>query len=493
MTNSQLQNVCIEAIPPNCLVDFLNRGVAPVRDLTLPANVESEDLSWVDWRAVLRHHQTLNYIPHYSDGKGIDIIDLDFDAPENPITSLKMTGDIVLTGHYDGLLCVWSADSMSHLLDIWRGGMDDLINDIVLGDVFLNGPYQLTSTEEKRFKYFTKHHFIIMTTTRGRVFARGLGLSDIVDDPVPNFLFIGGPGNRALELARHHTPGVYASILADILGVFSRENIITLWKITVPSHFEKSPSKLPRFVPHLTLTGPTSMIYLGSLWPNRMFHWMKKLVVVTTDGRSHTYQIDQESWLPVKSAQPVIVDRIDGEDKEKKKGRTSVVRVADLRGQVSAEVRLIEPLPTLKQTGGGLATSSMWAQMFHDNVVVIVNKMRQLLISVDSVHYRLVDPCAKFPGEKVSALTYSGNVMFIGTTLGRVMSFHVKNSIDLMTLDFQKPTWIEGPIQCLNPVVKFDVAPCVHEAGVLNLAVAFSEFVAVLKFPPVTAVDHEHE
>ena len=66
---------------------------------------------------------------------------------------------------------------------------------------------------------------------------------------------------------------------------FSRDNVITIWDVTAPAHFAKTPRKLPRFLPKMTLRGPDSFLLVSNLWINRVEYSVQKYLVMTRTGQ----------------------------------------------------------------------------------------------------------------------------------------------------------------------------------------------------------------
>jgi WD40 repeat protein len=154
----------------------------------------------------------------------------EIDLQDNPVTSVRVTGDFVLTGHFSGILCLWTQDR-GFLIDFCDFAHNDVITDMVVGDVFNKGPYILGREDQKDIRYLSKHHFVISASIDGHVHVRGLGLSNI--DSSGSLEGV----SETMNLDQHSVPGVYLSLIGNSLATFSRDNTVTLWEISVPDHF----------------------------------------------------------------------------------------------------------------------------------------------------------------------------------------------------------------------------------------------------------------
>ena len=86
-----------------------------------------------------------------------------------------------------------------------------------------------------------------------------------------------------------------------------------------------------------------------------------------------------------------------------------------------------------------LTQDVIWAKIFDDNLFVILNKKRQLLISTDGTNFSTYGPLKDFRIGHVTCVTYFANVFATGFSTGEVWLFFTKGPHDFHILDFDKP------------------------------------------------------
>ena len=53
-SSEKWHQICLETIPSNCLIEYLQCPHPPTTQMVLPAFVQAPDLQWVDWKAVFK-------------------------------------------------------------------------------------------------------------------------------------------------------------------------------------------------------------------------------------------------------------------------------------------------------------------------------------------------------------------------------------------------------------------------------------------------------
>ena len=76
-----------------------------------------------------------------------------------------------------------------------------------------------------------------------------------------------------------------------------------------------------------------------------------------------------------------------------------------------------------------LTQDVIWAKIFDDNLFVILNKKRQLLISTDGTNFSTYGPLRDFRKGHVTCVTYFANVFATGFSTGEVWLFFTKGQI----------------------------------------------------------------
>ena len=402
---------------------------------------------------------------------------IDIDLREDPVTIARVTGDFVVTGHFSGLMCIWTQEQGFDVIDIIENVFNSPVIEIVTGDVFHKGPYRLNSAQEDDLKLFSKHHFLVGASQKGKVCARGLGLSFISPDTGE----VKGLSENLL-LEEHNERWISLSLVGNSLATFSRDNTITLWDVVVPDHFEKNPWKLPRFIHRRNFVGPNTILLFGNLWPNKMAFWMKKFVVMTRNGFTETMH-ESQPWKPSYLAYEGMVlvrPKLSSDD-----GKNLVVigsgnhlRSKRITVKALSENDLFACLgrvPEKYQYSLDLAASTLWSKLFHDNVFAILTKNRKLLLSIDGNFYRRCEITTE--NEKITAVTYYANVLILGFSAGKVVVYFTVDPIDLMTLDFDQPNL--SLRVAIEPILHLDVGPGVNQ-GQVNVAVTCADEVHLL-------------
>ena len=259
---------------------------------------ETIDCSWVKWQKLFHDHQNVQFIDNWKRIRHFKRINVDIKT--DPMICAKLSGDICVSGHASGLICIWSLKSQE-LIDIVDNLHNDQITDIALNDAYHVSPYVLIKADDS---VCANHHFFISASLNGKVYARGLALSQ--NNEVTNKLEV---VSESLELADHNCPHVQIGVFGRLLTIFSRENSISVWDIEVPPHFEKSAKKLPRFLPLHHLKGPDSFLFMGKLWSNSFYPWIKKVIVMARSGKCLTMQNVESNdrsmtwtWIPIRGS-----------------------------------------------------------------------------------------------------------------------------------------------------------------------------------------------
>ena len=123
-----------------------------------------------------------------------------------------------------------------------------------------------------------------------------------------------------------------------------------------------------------------------------------------------------------------------------------------------------------------LATVTALVKLFRDDLYVIVNRRRQLLISLDGLYYRICGPFKNEYRGHVTAVHFYGNVFVIGFDSGHFSVFFTKGPFDLMSLDLEKRPNFEGQV-CTDQITDIDIAPGRFDTEEVHVALATRESV----------------
>lgn len=485
---NKYRKACLDSIPRNSLVQLVGQGHG-LENQTPPHNKGSssssecyklDNLTWVKWKDMFKHFQLLNGIDKWC-GKPRQVNQLDIEVTNDAVSVVRQTGNVLLTGHESGLQCLWSfveEENTSLLMDIFDQGNYGLITDLALGNVFHCGPYDLLIQPDTF--YYSDHHFVISCSEDGRVFARGLSLCQ----PSNSNSYV--KTCETLVLENHGNSYVTVKILGPLMAICGRNNLVVIYNISVPDHFERVVTKLPRFLPVHTIQGPSEMLYTGTLWPNKLAFWLQKVVCVAQNGQAFTYSVGgatrtrRDQWDTFPNRGLTLVRPKSGGDCD---GKLVQIRSGHLGTSVDM---MTEPCVKLKQALGLINmqqqihfnTCVQWAKIFHDDLYVLLTAKRQMLLSVDGVFYRTF---ALQNGQFATAVNYHANVLFVGTNSGFLMAYKTMDPVQLMVLDEQKTCWTRHFDVAAEPIVDIDVAYD-KLRNVITLAVAFPSDVKVIQW-----------
>ena len=62
----------------------------------------------------------------------------------DPVSCVKVTGNLFITGHFSGLICLWSAD-LGKMIDVFENAHTNQITDVVFGNIFGKDEYILAN------------------------------------------------------------------------------------------------------------------------------------------------------------------------------------------------------------------------------------------------------------------------------------------------------------------------------------------------------------
>ena len=287
-----------------------------------------------------------------------------------------------------------------------------------------------------------------------------------------------------MALDRHLGKWVYLSISGNILATFSRDNSVMLWEILVPEHFVREPWKLPRFLPksNMSIIGPKYGISCGRIWPNKANHLQQKLVCLTQSGINQTmflsnsthHTIEWHSFPKhkVRNMTLVVSDNLyDQKEELEQNVKYTTIRSTDymfLPNEKIQEVKLLCLSNKELQESFGIVPEiysklqldlnmmSIFTKVYRDDLYIICSRRRQLLISVNGQHFRIVGPFKNKLRGHVTAVTFYANVFVIGFDSGHFSVFFTKGSFDLMTMDFEEPHFKSQTNEAIKDI---DIAP----------------------------------
>lgn len=449
---NQWQWLCHETISSNNLIDFLQTEV-PLKasDADKIYKEIDYDLQWVDWKRVFRTFQKLHAVNQWK--KKTMMAAIKTETFNDPVTCIKVSGNVCLTGHNSGLLCFWNLEA-GVLIDIDHQLHVNPISQIVLGDVFHKAPYDLGQPELK-----SNCHFSISASRQGKVQARGMAVSSIVGDELLS-------NSETLELASQHLqvpPFVQINLLGRCLVIWSGDNSICIWSIEVPEHFARSARKLPRFLPAFNLKGPDSILFMATLWPNNFFPWIKKMIVTTRNGRTKVLhnatndrpRLDQCTWISPKGDQGMsLIDHLNASGAS---GKTVDIHDPGHFSHKSIKVKLLPKEHLFKMLGNelNLAKSVIWSKVFHDDLFAMISSENELLLSIDGVYFKTCS--SRVHGLKVTCVTYFANLFLVGFCNGLIRFYFIKNGgIDFINLDLDKDFGCEFNTGSMKSIIDLD-------------------------------------
>ena len=94
------QWLCFETIKTNSLIDYLSTEVPlslSMKKVRVYSEIDDVDLSWAQWKRVFLNHQKIHNIQQWADARKHFI---DIDLPNDPISCIKVTGNLFITGHF---------------------------------------------------------------------------------------------------------------------------------------------------------------------------------------------------------------------------------------------------------------------------------------------------------------------------------------------------------------------------------------------------------
>jgi len=441
--NKRWQRHCFETIPTNTLIDYLEAEV-PSMPIAIDKkyfekDVEGKfDFTRFNWEKVFRNHQSMRNEEKWSHCKKSYV---NIDLENDPVSCVKVTGNIVITGHFSGLICLWNQDE-GDMIDACENAHSNRVSEIVLGNVFEKEEYVLSI--DLGWQIVSNHHFLISASLSGRVQARGLALSEesVETGDLENV-------NEVIMLAEHGDPHVQVAVLNKVVAIFCRDNSINLWNITVPDHFPRTPGKLPRFIPKCSLRGPDSCpLFVGTLCQNKFFFDERKIVLMTRLGKARNmFDKSPFTWRPTRGRDQemtLVIPREENGEHEICKNvsinygdpsRSQSVKMSSLPRK-----KLFENFGLTTETGRlDMATHVLWAKIFHDDLFVIITKKNKLLISIDGNNFSACGPFNGAGKGHVTSATYFANVFVIGFATGQVWLFFVKGPLEFHNLDFNQP------------------------------------------------------
>ena len=409
--------LCFQTIPRNTLVNYLEVDVPSCLDQKI---IERNN---VDWTKLFKNHQNLHNTFKWGVAKKRCV---NINLENDPVSCVKVTGNLFITGHFSGLICLWSAD-LGKMIDVYENAHTNQITDVVFGNIFGKDQYILAKDTDSSLDLIANHHFLISASLSGKVQARGMAISQ--KSPKTGE-WLNGSGATWM-LAEHKNPHVQVKLLRETLVIFSRENTINLWEVKKPRHYRKT----PKFLPRICFRGPDhDPLFEGTLWPHHIWYGWRNFIVMTQSGK--TLILKENIWRPAR-------------DQEITPGFTPVIsrqefdydeHLPEESVEISKMFKISPSLPRKKYNQKiDLTQDVIWAKIFDDNLFVILNKKRQLLISTDGTDFSTYGPLKDFRKGHVTCVTYFANVFATGFSTGEVWLFFTKGPHDFHILDFDKP------------------------------------------------------
>ena len=113
-----------------------------------------------------------------------------------------------------------------------------------------------------------------------------------------------------------------------------------------------------------------------------------------------------------------------------------------------------------------LSNLLFWGKIYADDIFVLLTIRRQLLISIDGVHFKAVGPFRDASKGHLTTVHFFANVFAMGFTSGHIYLYTIHNPIDLLSMDFEAPKVILETGH--NQIVGIDIGPGI-EPGTLCL------------------------
>lgn len=216
-----------------------------------------DDIDWINIYKKWFHSHMVLTSPYWK--KRIHTVD------KNPVTCVRLSGSWIITGHSNGLVCVWNLQSgdlsQSFLCHL------KIINDIVLVDLLNLGNYY--GPEDLPWAH---HHMI--TISKDRYINITLLLEPMANSDSHTHL-------------NYHTDDIkQIRLFGDIFAVRCQDNTITLWKmkiIRVP-YFNLEATLLQKII------GPEDYLLSIGLWHD-------EVQCVSNSGKLKAITINEEEWV----------------------------------------------------------------------------------------------------------------------------------------------------------------------------------------------------
>ena len=150
-------------------------------------------------------------------------------------------------------------------------------------------------------------------------------------------------------------------------------------------------------MPRICLRGPDhAPLFEGTLWPHRDVYGRRNFIVMTQSGKSLILGSEPNIWRPVDSNVEEITPFKTRKQEQKMSKTVSFSYDEHLPEEwvrISKMFTISSILPRKKSNQKiDLTKDVIWAKIFDDNLFVILNKKRQLLISTDGTSFSTYGP-----------------------------------------------------------------------------------------------------
>jgi len=441
-----------------------------------------------------RLHQKTNYISIDIETFGI-------------VTSIKLTGEMIISGHSHGLICFWNLKG--NLLHSTKMRDIKSIVSLNLIDAYKKGPY---CTNYIKGQIFTiDHHAFASLSCNGSVYLWTLNVSTVTHT---------AEESRSSEccwnlkclIRKDSIPDVnwkvnYVRVFGDAMivvydetkpfALFNYEETkkkIMILRFDTREELSSSPNKLPEVLSYTYLNFkighhrllPGDCCNLWYLPGSYAWQW-QCIKILHHTGRLYMCFLPNEKDNE-SSHRYIWKEYAPSSENKLAKLNNLVLRLEDkgvMRESSHASLHIIFPkcttTKTENETRKSYSSSSReviidgkkflildnnetykafqvqnyklaylhdkikTCYVFRDDVYIIITIANELLVSVDGLFYRHYtrSDFECFENAHVSACYFIMNLLIIGTSNGSLKGYTVPKSSDLLQLDFDKPSWTE--------------------------------------------------
>ncbi|XP_067128221.1 uncharacterized protein [Centruroides vittatus] len=245
------KTICLREIAVDVIEELLGNK-------SIPFTSTEDQLFRINWKSVYQKWFCGSKVKCWTHWKK------NFPAFEaNPINCVKNSGDLIITGHRNGSICVWNCYTGT-LLDV-VGQHLGIVTDMVLINLLDTDVFKI-----EQIKCF-HHHVISISSDHQIVLSPLLGENSEV--------------NNKLTIKYHSECLENIKIFNNKIVVSAMDNTISFWEIFVDK--EKTVQiKLKQAIP-----GPVHILRWIGFWRNEIF-------CLCQNGMFEVFSLDKNEWMP---------------------------------------------------------------------------------------------------------------------------------------------------------------------------------------------------